>query len=74
MLKPEVVEAVAAGVFNVWAVRTIDEGIEILTGMPAATVHDMVKKRLEQLATTLVQFRSRARTQRTRRNGRERGN
>jgi predicted ATP-dependent protease len=73
MLEPAVVQAVTGGQFNVWAVRTIDEGIEILTGVPAATIHNLVKKRLEQLATTLVQFRSRARTQRTRRNGRQRG-
>ncbi|MBI2724500.1 MAG: AAA family ATPase [Chloroflexi bacterium] len=35
MLKPEVVQAVARGRFHVWSVSTIDEGIELLTGMPA---------------------------------------
>jgi len=35
MLKPEVVKAVADQRFHVWAVTTIDEGIELLTGMPA---------------------------------------
>src|SRR5581483_7244270 len=35
MLKPEIVEAVAAGTFHVWAVGTVDQGIEILTGLPA---------------------------------------
>lgn len=35
MLKPEVVEAVATGQFNIWAIEHISEGIEILTGMKA---------------------------------------
>jgi hypothetical protein len=32
-----VVEAVTAGRFHVYPVSTIDEGIEILTGVPAGT-------------------------------------
>jgi predicted ATP-dependent protease len=35
MLKPEVVKAVQDGKFNIWGVSTIDQGIELLTGMPA---------------------------------------
>lgn len=35
MLKQEVVDAVAAGRFNIYSVATIDEGIGILTGVPA---------------------------------------
>jgi predicted ATP-dependent protease len=35
MLNAEVVEAVRQGQFHVWAVETVDQGIEILTGMPA---------------------------------------
>ena len=35
MLKEELVEAVKAGKFNVWSVKTIDEGIEVLTGKKA---------------------------------------
>ena len=35
MLRDDVLEAVAAGRFAVYAVRTIDQGLEILTGMPA---------------------------------------
>jgi predicted ATP-dependent protease len=35
MLRSEVVEAVAAGKFRVYPVETVDQGIEILTGMPA---------------------------------------
>lgn len=35
MLSDEVVQAVVAGQFHIWSVATIEEGIEILTGMPA---------------------------------------
>jgi predicted ATP-dependent protease len=35
MLRTEVVEAVRAGIFHVYAISTIDEGIELLTGIPA---------------------------------------
>ncbi|HYM15744.1 MAG TPA: ATP-binding protein [Dehalococcoidia bacterium] len=35
MLKPEVVRAVAEGRFHVWAAASIEEGIELLTGLPA---------------------------------------
>ncbi|SHJ62321.1 Lon protease family protein [Paramaledivibacter caminithermalis] len=35
MLSNEVIEAVKEGKFHIYAVKTIDEGIEILTGIPA---------------------------------------
>lgn len=35
MLRDDVVEAVRAGLFNVWAVDVVDEGLELLTGAPA---------------------------------------
>lgn len=35
MLKPQVVEAVEAGQFHIYPVKTVDEGLELLTGMPA---------------------------------------
>ncbi|HEY6871169.1 MAG TPA: ATP-binding protein [Geobacteraceae bacterium] len=35
MLKDEVAEAVRDGRFHIWSVETIDQGIEILTGVPA---------------------------------------
>jgi predicted ATP-dependent protease len=64
MLKEEVVEAVAAGRFHVWSARTIDEGIEILTGVPAGekqqdgtypegSVNFLVDRRLRELAKRL---------------------
>jgi predicted ATP-dependent protease len=76
MLKPEVVEAVSAGLFHVWAVRTVDEGISLLTGIPADTVHRLVQERLRDLAARLMQFRGRrdpttADTHTSRRNGQD---
>lgn len=38
MLRSDVVDAVKAGQFNIWAVETIDQGIEILTGLPAGEI------------------------------------
>jgi predicted ATP-dependent protease len=37
MLKREVIEAVEAGQFHVYSVSTVEEGIELLTGLPAGT-------------------------------------
>lgn len=37
MLKEEVVEAIAAGKFHLWSIETIEEGIELLTGVQAGT-------------------------------------
>ena len=70
MLKQEVVEAVRQRQFHVWAVATVDEGIEILTGVPAGTrqpdgtwspgsVNDQVDRRLREMAETLRRFGSR---------------
>jgi lon-related putative ATP-dependent protease len=67
MLDDEVVKAVADGQFHVWPIRTIDEGIELLTGVPAGeqaedgsypedTVHYAVQNRLLELAEDLKAF------------------
>ncbi len=67
MLKEEIVEAVRAGKFHVYPVTTIDEGIEILTGVKAGaqgpdstfeegTVNDKVDNRLREMAETLKGF------------------
>ena len=37
VLKPEVTAAIAEGRFHLWAVSSIEEGIEVLTGRPAGT-------------------------------------
>jgi predicted ATP-dependent protease len=67
MLKEEVVEAVRAGRFHVWAIKSIDQGIEILTGVPAGrrggdgtyeegTVHDLANRQLAALAERMRAF------------------
>lgn len=64
MLKPEVVEAVKSGQFHIWSVKTIDEGIELLTGMsagkpdrrgnyPPDTINGRVQARLRKIAKAL---------------------
>ncbi|MBN1285523.1 MAG: AAA family ATPase [Anaerolineae bacterium] len=40
MLRDEIIEAVAAGTFHLWAVETIDQGLEVLTGMPAGELQE----------------------------------
>jgi lon-related putative ATP-dependent protease len=35
MLHYDVLDAVEEGLFNIWAISTVDDGIEILTGVPA---------------------------------------
>ncbi len=67
MLRKDVVDAVASGAFSIYAVHTIDEGIEILTGIPAGmrneagaynegTVNYAVEQRLKQIAEGLRSF------------------
>lgn len=68
MLKEEVVDAVREGKFHIWSVRTIGEGIELLTGLKAGksadpektrfepdSVFDRVDKRLEEFCQILRQ-------------------
>jgi Lon-like ATP-dependent protease len=67
MVREDVVEAVADGRFHIWAVNTVDEGIELLTGVPAGqknksgkfpkgTIHHAVQARLLALAEELKAF------------------
>lgn len=45
MLRVHVIQAVREGRFHVWAVASVDEGIEVLTGQPASEVHAAAKTR-----------------------------
>ncbi len=67
MLNDEVTSAVRDGRFHLWAVRTIDEGLEVLTGVsagevdadgayPEGTVNDLVSRRLNDLSERLRRF------------------
>jgi len=67
MLKEEIVDAVKAGQFHLYAVKTIDEGMEVLTGVKAGerredgtfengTVNHKVDTRLKNMAEKLREF------------------
>ena len=67
MLRKDVVEAVANGQFHIFPIKTIDQGIEILTGIKAGrkrkdgtfeedTVNALVDKELERLAASWKTF------------------
>lgn len=64
MLREDVVDAIRDGRFHVYFVRDVDEGIEILTGVPAGqrgpdgffpeeTIHGRVAARLKEMAAKL---------------------
>ncbi len=66
-LKDEVIEAVKEGKFHVWAVSTIEQGIEILTGMeagerlpdgtyPEETLFRKVEDRLREIADIVKEY------------------
>jgi predicted ATP-dependent protease len=68
MLREDVVKAVRDGQFHIYAVKTIDEGIEILTGVhsgekqedgsyPEGTVNHLVNRRLGEYAHKMKDFR-----------------
>ncbi|HDL08059.1 MAG TPA: ATP-dependent protease, partial [Desulfobacteraceae bacterium] len=67
MLRKDVVEAVTKGLFHIYQVETIDEGIEILTGKsagkrkddgnyPEGTINYIVDQKLKKLAEGLKKF------------------
>ena len=69
MLDEEVVDAVSEGKFHIYSATTIDEGIEILTGVPAGekqddgkypegTINHLVDKKLKEMAEKLKEFGS----------------
>ena len=69
MLKEEIVEAAKAGKFRIYPVSTIDEGIQVLTGVKAGerlpdgtfepgTVNYLVDKRLREMAETYRDYRA----------------
>jgi hypothetical protein len=67
MLRKDVVETVKGGKFRIYPIRTIDQGIEILTGMEAGerledgkfkegTVNGLVDKKLRELGMKIKEF------------------
>ena len=70
MLREDVVDAIQGGDFHIYAVRTIDEGMETLTGIeagerasgsgyPEGSVNWRVQKRLTELAVVFKNFYTR---------------
>ncbi|MHC1745627.1 MAG: Lon protease family protein [Negativicutes bacterium] len=66
-LNDEVIQAVQDGQFHIYPVRTIDEGIEVLTGVeagladtdgnyPPGTVHYLVNQKLREYMETMVKI------------------
>ena len=69
MLRDDVVGAVKDGTFHIYEAKSMDQGIEILTGVPAGernkdgsypggTVNQLVDRRLQELASSLKGFYS----------------
>jgi ATP-dependent Lon protease len=67
MLKPEVIEAVEKGEFHVYPIESIDQGIELLTGIPSGklsddgtypegTINRMVDDRLTEFAKIMQTY------------------
>ena len=62
VLRQDVIDAVAQGRFHIYPVRTIDEGLELLTGIPAAggpgvePINDAAARRLKELVVGLKDF------------------
>lgn len=67
MLRKDIVENAAAGKFHIYPVQTIDQGMEILTGVPAGekikagtypqgTVNYLVDQKLLDLAKKMKAF------------------
>lgn len=66
-LNDEVIEAIQQGKFHIYPVKTIDQGIEILTGVPAGerqsdgtypqnTVHNLVSQKLKEYTDTILKL------------------
>lgn len=47
VLTEEVIEAVKEGLFHIYSVKTIEEGIEILTGKSFEEIYDKVYRKLK---------------------------
>ncbi len=67
MLRRDIAEAVRKGKFHIYSVKSIDEGIELLTGKkagkmkgdgtyPANTIHGMVAKRLSEINVAVAKI------------------
>ena len=53
-LSPEVAQAIKDGMFHVYAVDHVSQGMEILTGVPYQTIKDKAQKRLDEMGKALT--------------------
>ncbi|HMK34739.1 MAG TPA: ATP-binding protein [Desulfomonilaceae bacterium] len=69
VLHPDVLEAVKEGKFHVWAIDHVDQGIELLTGIPAGdrddegnfpegSINYLVNSRLSELSEDMKEYES----------------
>lgn len=67
MLKDEIVEAVKNNLFHIWAIERVEEGLEILSGIPSGekdkegkftpgSIHALVWEKLSKFANQLKEF------------------
>jgi predicted ATP-dependent protease len=67
MLRNDVVEAIRDGTFHIFPIKHVDEGIELLTGIPAGaldanhlypedTINAKVQQKLAEMATNMSRF------------------
>lgn len=62
MLKEDVIEAVRQNKFKIWAIDTIDDGMEVLTGLHSGSIEEegsikwMINKTLMEYSETLKEF------------------
>lgn len=69
MLRQDVIDAVVEGMFAIYPVSHVDEGIELLTGMPAGepdeagkypeeSINGLVQRKLEEMAEQRAEFQN----------------
>ncbi|MGM0442002.1 MAG: Lon protease family protein [Elusimicrobiota bacterium] len=56
MLKEEVIEAVRDEKFHIYPVKTVDEGLKVLTGTEASKIYDKVDSQLEEYANLAAEY------------------
>lgn len=56
ILPDEIIEAIGSGMFHIYPVANIDEGIELLMDIPAVKVHELVMNKLRENSQKMREF------------------